>query len=185
MCECVGIDALPNYCLGSWARGGIAVVANGVVRLTPVLDHTGGRQEPLRLVLLEARILPKKVETSAGLASDWNMLTKWTQAADFGPVFVQNEWSSLGVGFGRSCFVDVHWPDCRVELQPMEWISFVENMNVDLVASATIWAQRQRKAWIIHQSVRSVFNCTRSLCTSTTFWSLRVFPEDYTSHLWI
>ena len=36
------------------------------------------------------------------------------------------------------CFVDIHWPDCRVELQPMEWIYFAENMNVDLVASATM-----------------------------------------------
>ena len=31
------------------------------------------------------------------------------------------------------CFVDVHWPHCRVELPPMEWIYFVENMNMDLV----------------------------------------------------
>ena len=143
------------------------------------------RQEPLRLVLLEASILLKKLRNRCW--TSWSL--KHVDEVDTGIGFWSRFCSERVVFVGgwiwmiARCFVDVHWPDCCVELPHMEWIYFVENMNVDLVASTTIWAQRQWKAWIIHQSFRSVFNCTRSQCTSTTFWSWRVFPEDYTSHL--
>ena len=126
LCQCACMHAEETLCqIIVWVREGaswsLLTALLGSRQCSIILVD---RQEPLRLVLLEARILLKNFETGSGLASHWNMLTKWTRASDFGPVFVQNEWSSLGAGFGWSHAVSWTFTGLTVVLSFRPWNGF-------------------------------------------------------------